>query len=329
MSSQSSINQASPPKVRHLFGHVGYADLMLPLLILLLALVAVMIEPRFLSTNNLLNLLRQLTPLLIFAAAQGIVIMSGGLDLSQSSVLSVAGVAGVLVMPQLGIGGGVCVMIAVGAFCGLFSGFVVAATGASPLIVTLSALSITQAFALILANGVPIYDVPGEYTDLVGFTSLAGIPVMVLIGLAVLACCWVLLRFTVFGRYVYAMGSNYSAALHSGVDVRFYTVLVYVLSGTCAGIGAVVVTAWTSAAQPIAAPNLALQALASVVLGGVALKGGSGGMIHVVFGVVTLGMLSNVLNMIGVSAYFQTLAVGLVILLAVCLDRLRQRSARR
>jgi ribose transport system permease protein len=219
-------------------------------------------------------------------------------------------------------------MVIVGALCGLFSGLVIAFTGASPLIVTLAVLSITQAIALILANGVPIYDVPTDFTELVGFTSIAGIPVMVLIGLAVLASCWSLLRFTVFGRYVYAIGSNYSAALHSGLDVRFYTMLVYVLSGICAGIGAIVVTAWTSAAQPIAAPTLTLQSLAAVVLGGVALKGGSGGMMQVVFGVITLGMLSNVLNMIGVSAYFQTLAVGIVILLAVCLDRFRQRRAR-
>jgi ribose transport system permease protein len=306
----------------------SFSDLLLPVLILALAAVAAIIEPRFLSTGNLLNLIRQLTPLLILAVAQGVAIISGGLDLSLSSVLSLAGVGGVLLMSKFGIGAGIAFMVLSGASCGLFSGIIIAYTGASPLIVTLATLSITQAFALMLANGVPIYDVPADFTDTVGFGSLGGVPTMVLMGAGVLCTCWLLLRFTTFGRYVYAIGSNYSAAMHSGVDVRFYTVLIYVLSGACAGVGAVVVTAWTGAAQPIAVPTVTLESLAAVVLGGVALKGGSGGMSHVVFGVLILGMLSNVLNMIGVSAYFQTLAVGIVILLAVCLDRYRQRQAK-
>ena len=301
------------------------ADCVLPLFIVLLATIAGIIQPRFFSASNLENLTRQLVPLLILSIGQCFAIVSGGLDLSLSSVLSLAGVGGVLAMASLGVPGGVMLMPVIGLACGLASGSIISYLGTSPLIVTLAMLSVTQAIALILSNGVPIYDVPPSLTDAVGFASVLHVPVTVLIGLGVLAFGWGLLRRTVFGRYVYAIGSNRSAAIRSGLDVKLTTMLVYAVSGLCAGLGGLVLTAWTGAAQPIAEPTLTLQSLAAVVLGGVALTGGSGSMLHVVWGVLILGMLSNMLNMIGISAYYQTLAVGIVILLAVVLDRFRQR----
>ncbi len=300
-------------------------DLMLPLLIVVLAVVAGILQPRFFSTSNLENLGRQLVPLLILSVGQCFAIVSGGLDLSMSSVLSLSGVAGVLAMASLGVVGGAVLMLLVGVACGLASGLLIACLGTNPLIITLAMLSLTQAIALILANGVPIYDVPAPFTDAVGFASVAHVPVILLIAVLLLAIGWLLLSRTVFGRYVYAIGSNRQAALRSGIDVRATIAAVYAVSGFCAGVGAVVLTAWTGAAQPIAVPNLTLQSLAAVVLGGVALSGGRGGMIHVVWGVLILGMLSNILNLIGVSAYYQILATGAVILLAVMLDQLRRR----
>jgi ribose transport system permease protein len=145
-----------------------------------------------------------------------------------------------------------------------------------------------------------------------------------LIGIATTLGGGFLLRYTVFGRYVYAIGSNTSAAAKSGVDVPLYTMLVYGLSGLCAAIAAVVLTAWVGSAQPVAAPDITLQSVAAVVLGGVALTGGRGSMLQVIYGVTMLSMLSNVMNMIGVSAYYQTLVIGFVIILAVVLDRLRR-----
>src|SRR5690606_12054269 len=155
------------------------------------------------------------------------------------------------------------------------------------------------------------------YVDFVGFGSFAGLPIMVWIALMLAVVAAAILRHTVFGRYVYALGSSESAAAKSGVNVRAYTVLVYGVSGLCAGIGAVVLTAWVSSAQPIAAPSLTLQSIAAVVLGGVALTGGSGTIWQVFLGVLVLSLLSNVMNITGVSAYFQTLIVGIVIIIAV------------
>ncbi|CAM5525104.1 ABC transporter permease [Eoetvoesiella caeni] len=302
------------------------SDTMLPLFIVAMAIVAGIIEPRFLSTDNLINLARQMVPLLILSLGQAYAIISGGLDLSLASVMSLAGVLGVLSMTSYGPFVGIAIMLATGVIMGLLSGFIVAYFRTSPLVVTLGMLSVAQALALILSGGVPIYDAHPGYVQMIGFDSFLGVPIMVWIGAITAIAGGLVLRHTVFGRHVYAIGSNISAASKSGVNVKLNTMLVYGVSGLCAAIGAVVLTAWVGSAQPIAAPNLTLESLAAVVLGGVALTGGSGGIRQVFYGVLILSMLSNVMNMIGVSAYYQTLAIGVVIILAVILDRLRGRG---
>lgn len=302
---------------------------MLPLFIIAMAVVATAIEPKFATVDNLLNLARQIMPLLILATGQAFAIISGGLDLSLAAVMSLAGVVGVLAMADYGPFVGIAVMLLVGVGMGLVSGSIIAYFQVSPLVVTLGVLSVAQALALILSGGVPIYSIHSGYADFVGFGALLGVPVTVWLGSGCAIVGAFVLRHTVFGRHVYAIGSSASAALKSGVNVRFTTIMVYGVCGACAALGAVVLTAWVGSAQPVAAPNLTLESLAAVVLGGVALTGGSGGIRQVVYGVVILGMLSNVMNMIGVSAYFQTLAIGVVIILAVVLDRLRSKAAQR
>lgn len=303
-----------------------HADAMLPFFILAIALIAGIIQPRFWSVDNLLNLARQMVPLMIISIGQAFAIIGGGLDLSLAAVMSVAGVAGVLMMQQFGIAPGIAVMLVTGMGIGAVTGFIIAYLRTTPLVVTLGMLSVAQALALIASGGVPIYDVPQPYVEHVGFGAIVGVPTTVLIAIAMALAATLLLRRTVFGRYVYAIGSNASAAAKSGVDVRLCTLMIYVVSGFCAAVGAVVLTAWVGSAQPIAAPNITLESLAAVVLGGVALTGGSGGIRQVFLGALVLSMLSNVMNMIGVSAYFQTLAVGIVIILAVVMDRLRRQD---
>lgn len=305
---------------------LAHPDAMLPIFVALIAIVAGVIQPRFWSVDNALNLARQMVPLLIISTGQAFAIIVGGLDLSLAAVMSLSGVLGVLAMAQWGIAAGIAVMIVTGCVLGAVSGGIIAYLRTTPLVVTLGMLSVAQGLALIAAGGVPIYDVPPAYVQAVGFDKFLGLPVTVWIAAAVAGGGAFILKRTVFGRYVYAIGSSASAAAKSGVDVRWCTLLVYVLSGLCAAIGAVVLTAWVGSAQPIAAPNITLESLAAVVLGGVALTGGSGSIRQVLLGVLVLSMLSNVMNMIGVSAYFQTLVVGVVIILAVVLDRVRRRE---
>ena len=303
---------------------IHFGDFVLPAFIVLLAVVAGILQPKFFSTDNLLNLGRQLVPLLILSMGQALTIIRGGLDLSMAAVMSLAGVVGVLAMKTLGVPGGVALMLLTGGLVGTVSGFIIAYLRTTPLVVTLGMLSIAQAGALILANGVPVYDVPQSYVDLVGFGDFLGVPVMTWIAATVALATWFLLSRTVFGRYIYAIGSNPSAASKSGIDVPLWTMLVYTLAGLCSALGAVVLTGWVGSAQPVAAPNITLESIAAVVLGGVALTGGMGSVWQVFLGVLVLSMLSNMMNMLGLSAYYQTFAVGVVIILAVVLDRFRR-----
>lgn len=302
-------------------------DTVLPVLILLIAVLAGIVEPRFWAPDNLLNLARQIVPLLILSVGQAFALISGGLDLSLAAVMSVCGVGGVLTMNRFGIPAGIGFMLLTGLGIGLASGSIIAYFRATPLVVTLGMLSVAQAGALILSNGTPIYDVPSSYAQFIGFDRIAGIPSSIWIAATTTLCGSFLLSRTIFGRYVYAIGSSSSAAAKSGINIALYTALVYGMSGLCAGIGAVVLTAWVGSAQPIAAPDITLQSLAAIVLGGVALTGGRGSMMQVILGVTMLGMLSNVMNMIGVSSYYQTLVIGIVIIIAVVLDRLRRTTA--
>lgn len=314
------------PRVRSFAwpANLKLGDLALPIFIVMLALTAGAIEPRFFIWSNFENLARQIAPLAIASTGQAFAIISGGLDLSIAAVMSLAGVAGITALPHVGIGGCIAVMLLTGGLAGLASGFIIAYLKTTPLIVTLGMMSIAQAIALILSNGVPIYNVPDALTDTVGFGNVLGIPSTVVISSVTMIVGWFLLRRTIFGRYIYAIGSSRSATEKSGIDVRFYTMLVYAVAGVTSGVGALVMTAWVGAAQPVAAPTLTLQSLAAVVLGGVALTGGSGSMLQVFYGVLILGMLSNAMNMIGISDFYQTLAVGIVIILAVILDRVRR-----
>lgn len=307
-------------------GRAGGSDTMLPIIILAAAVVVSFVQPQFASMDNLLNLARQMMPLLILAMGQTFAIISGGLDLSLAAVMSLSGVVGVLTMDAYGPAAGIAAMLVVGTVAGSISGLLIAWFRASPLVVTLGMLSIAQGLALIMSGGLPIYEVNQDYVDAVGFGSWLKVPATVWIGVGCTLVTALVLKHTVFGRYVYAIGSSLSAASKSGINVRFNTVAVYAASGLCAAIGAVVLTAWVGSAQPVAAPNLTLESLAAVVLGGVALTGGSGKVRQVIYGVVILSMLSNVMNMIGVSAYYQTLAIGIVIILAVVLDRMRTRG---
>lgn len=300
-------------------------QLVLPLFILTLALTTGSIEPRFWSSENLLNLSRQLAALMILAAGQTFAVISGGLDLSIAAILALSGVYGVLIMGKAGLTLGILVMLLTGIGFGAINGIIITLFQVSPFVVTLGMSSIARGLALIATGGLPLYDVPSQFSNTFGYGILLGIPTPAWVALACLIVGHLLLHHTVFGRYTYAIGSNVTAARHSGVNVPLQTLLVYTLTGTAAGIGAIVLTAWVSTAQPLAASGLELQSLAAVVVGGVALTGGTGSMLNTFYGVLILGMLSNSLNMIGVSSFMQTLAIGVVIVVAVVLDRFRQQ----
>ena len=273
----------------------------LPLLVVAIAVVTGIREPHFWSIANAQNLARQLAPLQILVVGQFFAILSGGLDLSVASVMACSGVLGVLALSHVGLAGSLIVMILSGVLFGLANGMLIVGFSVSPLIVTLGMLSVARGIALLLTAGLPVYTVPESLVDVVGFGALVGVPVSSLIAFAAMLTGAFVLRSTIFGRHVYAIGSSDAAARNSGVRVGQVRLAIYALSGGMAGLAAVVMTAWVSAAQPLAGEGMELQSIAAVVVGGVALAGGSGNMLQAFYGVLILGLLSNALNMAGVS----------------------------
>jgi ribose/xylose/arabinose/galactoside ABC-type transport system permease subunit len=299
----------------------------LPLLVIVIGIVTGLREPHFWSITNAQNLARQLAPLQILVIGQLFALISGGLDLSVASVMACSGVVGILALPYVGLGGALAVMILTGMLFGLANGALVVGFSVSPFIVTLGMLSVAKGLALLLTGGLPLYSVPDTLVDNLGFGSVFGVPLSSIVAFAAMVVFAFLLRATIFGRHVYAVGSNEVAARNSGVRVDAVRLAVYAISGTASGLAAIIMTAWVSAAQPLAGEGLELQSIAAVVVGGVALAGGSGNMLQAFYGVLVLGLLSNALNMAGVSSFLQVLVVGIVILLAVIVDRLRTRVA--
>jgi ribose transport system permease protein len=322
---ETSAADSRAPVLRQILPWAALRRYNLPAFIVLLAVITGIFEPKFWSLINLNNLLLQIAPLLVLTAGQAFAVVGGGLDLSVSTILAAAGVGGVMVMNAAGIPAGMIAMVLIGGGIGLINGLVITRFRISPFVVTLGMLSICRGATLVVTGGLPVYNIPSRFLDIFGDGRLAGIPVGGLIAIACVLVCAFLLHNTVFGRYVFAVGANPVAAYNSGIEVERVTLGIYVITGLTSGIAAIVLTSWVAAAQPLAGAGLELQSLAAVVIGGAALTGGVGSMLGVVYGVVILGILSNGLNMVGVSSFYQTMTIGIIIVVAVILDRLRER----
>ncbi len=275
----------------------------------------------FLTVSNLLNIARQVSINAIIAAGMTFVILTGGIDLSVGSVLALSGaiIAGLLAAGRpvlVGIAAG----LAVGALLGLVNGLVIAKGRVQPFIATLAMLTIARGATLVYTDGRPITGLPDAFVYL-GAGEIGRVPVPVVLMAAVFVIFYIVLTQTVLGRYVYAIGGNEEAARLSGVNVPFYKALVYVISGTLAAISAVILTARLNSAQPTAGAAYELDAIAAVVLGGTTLAGGEGGLGGTLLGAFIIGVLNNGLNLLDVSSFYQQVVKGIVILLAVLLDR--------
>ncbi len=280
----------------------------------------------FLSTANILAILVSTSLIAIVACGQTFVIITGGIDLSSGSVVALSGVvagmalqAGVPVPAAVGIG------ILVGAGCGLFNGIAVTVLRMNPFIVTLAAMAMARGLAFILPNGQTIFGFDEGFDaiggGLVGFFPIAGIISLVCLGIGAF-----ILAATVFGSEVYAVGGNREAALMTGIPVRRTLLLVYVISGTLAGLGGIVLTGRLDSAQPIAANGLELNAIAAVVIGGASLFGGRGSMLGTILGVLLIGVINNGLTLKNVEPFWVQFIQGAVIFLAVLLDSVTSRG---
>lgn len=293
--------------------------------LVLFSVIISIINPRFLSISNLLNVFRQTSINSIIAAGMTFVILTGGIDLSVGSILAISGAIGATM-----IAGGfntiivVLVVLAIGAALGAFNGFVISKGKVQPFIATLAAMTLIRGYTLVYTQGKPIstgYEKNAEIFAKIGEGYLFGIPVPIYLMIVVFALSFYILRYTRLGRYIYALGGNEEATFLSGINTNRIKLYVYTISGIFAALAGIIITSRLSSAQPQAGSGYELDAIAAVVLGGTSLAGGSGGVIGTIVGALIIGILNNALNLMNVSSYYQLLAKGLVILIAVLLDR--------
>lgn len=295
-------------------------------LIALLVLIVVMsfLNSNFFMVDNLLNILRQTSVNAIIAVGMTLVILTAGIDLSVGSVLALCGAfAASLIAVEVPVLVAVPTALFAGAAIGAMTGVVVAKGKVQAFIATLVAMTLYRGVTMVYTDGRPISTGFTDTADAFawfGTGYLLGIPVPVWLMAIVFIGAWYLLNHTRFGRYIYALGGNESAARLSGINVDRIKVGVYSLCGMLAALAGIIVTSRLSSGQPTAGTGYELDAIAAVVLGGTSLMGGKGKIMGTLIGALIIGFLNNALNLLDVSSYYQMIAKAVVILLAVLVD---------
>lgn len=292
--------------------------------------------PTFLKRDNLLNVANQVVVIALLAAGLTLVIITGGIDLSVGSMVALSAVVCALLIRKLGgAGAGWPVMLACSvagvfmcAMVGASSGVLVTVFRIPPFITTLAIMLVARGLAYILAEGQSIYEIPATFVWLGQGSTLGSIPNAVVLMVLIYAAATVLMSWTTFGRYVYAVGGNAEAARLSGVRVKVVLLIVYTLSGAMAGLGGIVVASQLKSGSPTYGVMYELYAIAAVVVGGTSLAGGSGKVLGTLIGALIIAVIQNGMNLTGVESYRQNVVLGLVILGAVMLDMLRRHGWR-
>jgi len=294
-------------------------------LIILMAVITI-INSNFLTANNLLNLLLQVTSNALIAFGMTFVILTGGIDLSVGSILALSSA---LTAGLLGSGMPVTLAILIslilGCILGMVNGLLISYGKLAPFIVTLATMTIFRGATLVYTNGNPITKGLSDtfLFQFLGQGYIVGIPFPVIIMFIVFIVLYVLLHKTAFGKSVYAIGGNEKAAYISGVKLNKVKIIIYSISGIMASISGLIITSRLSSAQPTAGASYEMDAIAAVVLGGTSLSGGKGRILGTLIGALIIGVLNNGLNIIGVSAFWQQVVKGVVILIAVLIDRFK------
>jgi len=281
-------------------------------------------EPNFLQYSNAINILSAVSVLGIVAVGQAIAIVSGGFDLSVSGTLPLGAVAyAAIVNRPTGVLQATLLVLLLGAAIGLGNGLIINKIGINPLITTLGTLSIGAGLAFVFTNGIttPLKDLN---TGIWGNTAFAGITYDVIALVVIGIVSFLVLRYTTFGRAVYAIGGNREAARLAGIRVDLVSTVVYMISGALAAFAGEVVTSQLLAGSATVGGAAALSSIAAVILGGAALTGGEGGIVGTLLGVLILGTIADGMALMHVASFYQQIATGAVLLLAVGFGRLRQ-----
>jgi ribose/xylose/arabinose/galactoside ABC-type transport system permease subunit len=292
------------------------------LFIIVLAVVVTIINPNFRNPRNIVNILQQISVLGIVSAGMAMLLISGNIDISVGSQISTIGVVMAMIVQKLGnIPLAVVAPILLGATIGVVNGIVVVKSKVHSFIISLGFMVVYQGLALFLSHGTAFL-MSGKLEFLGRGRIFGYLPVMVLVFFAVVALTHVILRYTKYGRILYAIGGNRTAAYVSGIRTERYIIMAYTVVGTLCGLAALILISQLGAAYPNTGTGYAMDTLAAVILGGTLITGGKGSALGLLLGVVIFGMISNALNVLNVSAYLRDVVLGLIIISAVTIGRI-------
>ncbi len=304
-----------------------YEQMALLLSLIGLCIISTIISPVFLSVNNLMNVLRTASLTAICAMGYMFVILLGEMDLSVGSMQAVVGIVSVMILnftknvPAALLGG-----IITGAVLGCINGLLVTKAGINSLIASLGTMAILRGSAYIITNGISIQANIPRF-EILGTGYVGPFPIPFLIAVVIFAALYFVLNKTVFGRNIYAVGGNNSAARLCGINVGHIKMAAYIIVGVLTALSGYILACRLNSAQPNAGDGFEFQVISAVVLGGVSLSGGKGNLTGAVIGLLILSVLSNVLVLAGVSSFYQEVSRGIVILLAVYIDSRNKRMA--
>lgn len=292
------------------------------ILLAMLAIFGIISPDSFFNKENFIQILLQSSVTILIACGEFFAILIAGIDLSVGSILALTGmVTGKLLVSGLSpiisilLGG-----ILLGAVLGAINGTLVNVTKLHPFIITLGTNSIYRGFTLIISDARPVFGFDAAFSNMISGWFFF-IPKPVIIALAVALILTFITKKTKLGRNIYAMGGNKEAAWYSGINVNLHTLIVFIISGVCAGIAGVVLTARLGSAEPLAATGYETFAIASAIIGGTSFFGGKGVVLKVLIGGIIIGTISNGLNMLAVPTYYQQIVMGALIIGAVTLER--------
>lgn len=296
-------------------------------LITLLVLIAIVscLSDNFFTLNNFFNILQQTSINAIIAVGMTLVILTSGIDLAVGSIFALAGaLTASMISSDISPFIAISASLIISALLGAFSGVIIAKGKLQAFIATLVMMLILRGVTQVYTKGSPISTGTKDNSEIfesIAFGRIFGIPVPILIMALVFIAAWYLLKYTRLGRYIYALGGNEAATRLSGINVDRVKIIVYALSGLLCALASTIEVSRLSSAQPTAGTGYEMDAIAAVVLGGTSMSGGRGKIFGTLIGALILGFLNNGLNMLGVDAYYQMIVKGVVILLAVLVDK--------
>lgn len=298
----------------------------IPMLIALIVLVIIsaIMSPSFLRMTNVMNVLRQVSTNGIIAIGMTLVILTGGIDLTVGSVVALVVVV-VASMAKLPAIVGALAGLGIGAVCGFINGMVIHKRGMQPFIVTLAMMQIVRGAAMLYSGGSPISGL-AKGLGFLGSGYLGPVPFPAILMIVLFAIAWFITKHTYYGRSIYAIGGNELAATLSGTKAGRVKVSVYVISGICAAISGLVTVSRLQAGEPTAGQSWEMDAIASVVIGGTSMTGGVGNIVGTFIGVLILGILNNMFNLLNINAYLQDIVKGVIIMGAVWITMSKKKS---